>query len=330
MKLFSFVLILLLVSIATPLWAQLYDTEVISAELYSDTIQRTGKLDYKRTLNLAFKSSGYLTVLNVDAGDKFTKGQLLASLDITELNEQKNSHYAQLMQAKREVKRISQLMKGKLATERDMDAATTQVEITRSAYQVSYYNVEKAQIYAPFSGVVLARNTDLGELQSPGQIALEIAKLDWVVKVAITGQEVSQVQLGQKVRVTLSHLGMLDGVISKIPAIANAGSHLFTIEVLLPNIKLAPGMVAGQFAGVSIVFDSEQLIYRLPIAALIAVDDEGKAIVMAQSAENSSFTRHSFEVFKLNNDFIYVNAASNTEALVVVTKGWQNYSVGEK
>ena len=272
MKLFSIVLILLLISMATPLLAQLYDTEVINAELYSDTIQRTGKLDYKRTLSLSFKNTGYLTLLNVDAGDRFTQGQLLASLDITELNEQKNSHYAQLMQAKREVKRISQLMAGKLATERDMDAATTQVEITRSAYQVAYYNVEKAQIYAPFSGVVLARNTELGELQSPGQAALKIAKLDWVVKVAITGHEVSQVQLGQKVRVSLSHIGFVEGVISKIPAVANEGSNLFTIEVLLPKINLTPAMIAGQFAGVSIAFDSEQFIYRLPIAALVAVD----------------------------------------------------------
>ena len=54
--------------------AQSYDTEVISAELYSDTIKRTGKLDYKRTLNLSFKSSGYLALLNVDEGRSLIKG----------------------------------------------------------------------------------------------------------------------------------------------------------------------------------------------------------------------------------------------------------------
>ena len=76
----------------TPLAAQSYDTEIISAELYNDTIQRTGKLDYKRTLALSFKSTGYLDLLTVDEGDQFTKGQLLASLDITELKQQKNSN----------------------------------------------------------------------------------------------------------------------------------------------------------------------------------------------------------------------------------------------
>ena len=328
MKLLPIVFTLLLFFSAKPILAQSYDTEVISAELYSDTIQRTGKLDYKRTLSLSFKSSGYLRLLNVDEGDQFTKGQLLASLDITELKEQKNSDYAQLTQAKREVKRISRLLDDKMASERDMDTAITQVETTRAAYQVSYYNLEKAQIYAPFSGVVLARNTELGELQSPGQTALKVAKLDWVVKVALTGQEISQVQLDQKVKVSLSHIGIVDGVISKIPAIASDESNLFIIEVLLPKVKITSGMVAGQLAAVSIAFDSDKFVYRLPIAALVAVDDNGKAIVIAQSPDNSDFKQYSFDVFQLDNDYVYLKANRNDEPLKIMTKGWQNYSLG--
>ncbi|MBA6391100.1 efflux RND transporter periplasmic adaptor subunit [Colwellia sp. BRX10-3] len=328
MKLFSIIFTLLLILLTAPSQGQSYDTELISAELYSETIQRTGKLDFKRTLSLAFKSSGYLTLLSVEEGELFNKGQLLASLDITELKEQKNSNFAQLTQAKREVERISQLMESKLASERQMDTAITQVETTRAAYQVSYYNLQKAQIYAPFSGVVLARDTELGELQSPGQQVLKVAKLDWIIKVALTGQEVSQVRLDQKVRVSLSHIGIVEGIISKIPAIASADSNLFTIEVSLPKSKITAGMIAGQLAGVNIAFDSDKFVYRLPIAALVAVDDDGKAIVIAQSFDNSDFTQHSFEVFQLDNDYIYLKANRNDEPLNIITKGWQNYSVG--
>jgi multidrug efflux system membrane fusion protein len=327
MKLFSIVFTLLLILLAAPSLAQSYDTELISAELYSETIQRTGKLDFKRTLSLSFKSSGYLTLLSIDEGEQFNKGQLLASLDITVLKEQKNSNFAQLTQAKREVERISQLMESKLASERQMDTAITQVETTRSAYQVSYYNLQKAQIYAPFAGVVLARDTELGELQSPGQQVLKVAKLDWIIKVALTGQEVSQVRLEQRVRVSLSHIGIVEGIISKIPAIANADSNLFTIEVSLPKSKINAGMIAGQLAGVNIAFDSDKFVYRLPIAALVAVDDNGKAIVIAQSFDHSDFTQHSFEVFQLDNDYVYLKANRNDEPLVIITKGWQNYSV---
>ena len=51
---------------------------------------------------------------------------------------------------------------------------------------------------------------------------LKIAKLEWVVKVALTGQEVSQVRLNQKVNVALNHMGRVEGIISKIPATANS------------------------------------------------------------------------------------------------------------
>jgi len=327
MKLFSIVFTLLLILMTKPLLAQSYDTEVVSAELYSDTIQRTGKLDYKRTLSLSFKSSGYLTLLNVDEGEQFNKGQLLASLDITELTEQKNSNYAQLMQAKREVKRISRLMEEQMASERDMDIATTKVEAMRAAYQISYYNLEKAEIYAPFSGIVLARSTELGELQNPGEEALKVAKLEWVVKVALTGQEVSQVYLDQKVKVSLNHVGIIEGVVSKIPAIASVGSNLFTIEVLLSKSNIKSGMIAGQFAGVNIAFESDKYVYRLPIAALIAVDEEGKAIFIAQAQESSSFTQHSVEVLQLDSDYVYLKASLSDEPLKVMTKGWQDYSM---
>ena len=121
-----------------PLLAQSYDTEVIKAELYNNTVQRTGKLDYRRTLSLSFKSAGYLAQLNVDEGETFEQGQLLASLNVTELQEEKNSYYAQLTQAKRDVKRINRLMDEKLASERDLDMAMTEVETIRAAYPVSY------------------------------------------------------------------------------------------------------------------------------------------------------------------------------------------------
>lgn len=322
--------ILLLTLFSSQAISQSYDTEVVVAELYSDTINRTGKLDYKRTLNLSFKNGGYLALLNVDEGEKFNKGQLLASLDITELKEDKNANYAQLLQAKREVKRISRLMEEKMASERDLDNAITAVETTRAAYQVSYYNLEKAQLYAPFSGIVLARNTELGELQSPGQEVLKVAKLEWVIKVALTGQEVSQVRLQQNVKVSLNHIGVVNGVVSKIPAIADGDSNLFVIEVLLPDTVSNVGMVAGQLAGVSIAFESDNFVYRLPISALVAVDEQGHAIVVAQEPGKSAFNKQRFEISQLDNDYVYLKAARIGADLKIMTKGWQNFSESGK
>jgi len=115
---------------------QNYELSTISVEPYTNKIQRTGKLAFKRTLNLSFKSTGYLTALSVDEGDYFTKGQILARLDISELIEDKNAKYAQLLQAKRDVNRITKLIKNNLSSEQQLDNAKTLVETTRAAYKL--------------------------------------------------------------------------------------------------------------------------------------------------------------------------------------------------
>lgn len=312
--------------------AQQYDAESVSASPFMDVIQRTGKLDFKRTLSLSFKSGGYLTSLSVDEGDTFNRGDLLASLDTAELIATKNSTYAQLLQAKREVNRVRKLMAQNLSSDQELDRANTQVETTRAAYRVAFYNLEKSQVFAPFDGVVLERKTELGELQSPGVEVLKVASLqnNWVIKVALTGPEVAQVRLGQKVRVRLQHIGEVSGVVNRIPAIANTDGHLFTIDVLLPELELKRGIIAGQLADVTIDFTTDNVVYQVPISALMSINDQGQALVMVTSALKEQPEQKAFEVFKMDNQFIYLLAENEQDILRIVTTGWQNISLGNK
>ena len=303
-----------------------YDAEEVVVEPYFNEIRRSGKLDFKRTLNLSFKSTGYLTRLTVDEGDVFKADQLLAALETDELIEEKNASYAELLQAKRDVKRVKKLAEQKLSFEQELDSAETRVETTRARYKVAYYNLEKAQIVAPFDGVVLARHTELGELQSPGTQVLQVAALNnnWIARVALTGEEVSRVRTGQSVTVILERLGEVEGVITKVPAMANTQGQLFMIEMLLPGLSLTQGVAAGQIVEVVIKTSSYQAVYRLPIEGLMAVDDNGKAQVMVSAASNpgqKDFIRQAFEILALDNRYVYLLANEGDRPLNVVTRG---------
>lgn len=324
-----FLITVITIFAASSSFSQSYDLEQVIVEPYADTIKRTGKLDFKRTLNLSFKSSGYLTKLSVDEGQYFEKGQLIASLDTTELVQNKNARYAELLQAKREVNRQRKLLANELSSQQKLDIVLTKVETTRSAYQIAFYNLEKAQVFAPFSGVVLNRYTELGELQSPGHEILKVAALEqnWVVKVALTGNEVSQVRLGQKVNVTLQALGIVVGEVSKIPVIANTEGNMFIIEVLLPNLTLKSGIVAGQIAEITIDFTSDNFVYRLPISALISVDDNGQAVVITKNQQELAYQH--YDIYRLDNQFVYLFASVDDEPLQIVTSGWQHIALGQ-
>ncbi len=309
--------------------AQQFDVVQVNVEPYHQEIKRTGKLDFKRTVNLSFKSVGYLTGLSIDEGGYFAKGQSLAQLDVAELIEDKNSKYAQLMQAKREVNRISALLAKKLSSQQQLDNALTLVETRRAAYKVAYYNLEKAQIIAPFDGIVLKRQTDLGELQSPGKAVLTVAAIanNWIIKVALTETEINQVRLNQAVKVNLYQLGIVNGVISKIPALADPRSNLFTIEVLLPKFSRQVRIIAGQLAEVIIATKSKKMVYRVPMSALIAVDAQGLAIVAVKSAQQQKIHREKFTIFEMDNNYLYLLAQKDAQPLQLITQGWQQLPV---
>ncbi len=307
--------------------AKNYDVEEVVVEPFIDVIKRTGKVNFKRTLNLSFKASGFLTQLSVDEGDRFEKQQLLASLDTTELEEDKNAKYALLLQAKRDVNRIKTLLDKELSSQQELDNALTNVETARANYKIAFYNLEKALIYAPFSGIVVARYTELGELQSPNKEALKVAALEnnLVVSVALTGEEISLVRLKQRVRVNLHHLGSLAGVISKIPAIADSESHLFIIEVLLPFSDASLSLIAGQIAQVIINVDKNDFTYRLPVAALNSIDEHGNALIAID--KNGGLQQQAFKILKLDNHYLYIQAKANGDPLKVITQGWQHLSL---
>jgi len=308
-------------------YAKNYDVEEVVVEPFIDVIKRTGKVNFKRTLNLSFKATGFLTQLSVDEGDRFEKQQLLASLDTTELEEDKNAKYALLLQAKRDVNRIKILLEKELSSQQDLDNALTNEETARANYKIAFYNLEKALVYAPFSGIVVARYTELGELQSPGKETLKVAALEnnLVVRVALTGEEISLVRLKQRVRVNLHHLGYLEGLISKIPAIADSASHLFIIEVLLPFSDTNLPLIAGQIAQVIINVDKNDFIYRLPVAALNSIDGYGNALIAID--KNGGLQQKAFKILKLDNHYLYIQAEPNGAPLKVITQGWQHLSL---
>jgi len=321
-KFISFILSLCFITTVQATSNDGYQLTTIEAEPYTQVIQRTGKVDFARVVNLSFKTAGFLTQMNVDEGDVFESKQLLAALDTAELKADKNATYARLLQAKRNVNRIEILLQKDLSSQRELDDALTTVETTRAAYRVAYYNLDKAQISAPFNGVVVHRNTDLGELQSPGVRVLQVATLsnNLVASVALTGEEIPLVYLNQKVKVHLAYLGLVDGVISKIPAIADSRNHLFIIEVSLLENELNKPLIVGQLARILIYAQSKDFVYRLPIEALNAVNSQGEAIITIE--KNNTPEQKSFAIYKIDNEFLYLVAQENSVALDVITLGW--------
>jgi len=79
---------------------------------------------------------------------------------------------------------------------------------------------------------------------------------------------------------------------------------------------------------VSIDFSSNNFVYRVPLEALISVDDNGRALVLTKLSSADNTTQQAFDIFKIDNNYVYLIANKSQQTLNVVTRGWQHITLG--
>jgi RND family efflux transporter MFP subunit len=128
------------------------------------------------------RTNGYLKRWYVDIGSRVKTGQLLAEIDTPEVNQQLRqaradlaTSQANLSLSKITADRYAGLLKTDSVSKQESDNAAGDYEAKQAALQSAQANVRRLEelesfqrIYAPFSGVITARNTDVGALINSG------------------------------------------------------------------------------------------------------------------------------------------------------------------
>jgi len=245
--------------------------------------------------NLSFKSAGYVTQIkqvggadgrrrDIGAGDYIVRGTVLAQIRHEDLRHQVDQAAAALtqadaqhVQADLDYERAKALFATHSLTKPEFDQAQARFDSTRGAVDQAKATLRQAQLAfadadltAPFSGYILARNIELGNLAAPGMVAFTIADTS-AVKVAFGVPEyaVKQLRLGQEFTIHLQDDPKeYKGRVTSIAASADEKNRVFAVEVSVPNPKasLKPGMIASlSFTGVH-----KAPVPAVPLSAVVA------------------------------------------------------------
>jgi RND family efflux transporter MFP subunit len=128
------------------------------------------------------RTSGYLKKWYADIGANVKAGQLLAEIDSPEVDQQLQQARADLSTAQANMSlaeitstRYKDLLKTDSVAQQDVDNATGNYDARRTTVESAQANVKRLQemqafekVYAPFDGVLTARNTDVGQLIDSG------------------------------------------------------------------------------------------------------------------------------------------------------------------
>jgi RND family efflux transporter MFP subunit len=153
------------------------------------------------------RTNGYIKQWFVDIGQHVTKGQLMATIETPELDEQLQvakadlkSSQADLNLANTTSERYQNLLKSDSVSKQETDVAVSGAAAKRAAVEAAQANVRRLEqlqsfekIYAPYSGVVTVRNVDIGDLINAGSSAT-----------SATAKELFRIATVQQLRVFVS------------------------------------------------------------------------------------------------------------------------------
>jgi RND family efflux transporter MFP subunit len=128
------------------------------------------------------RTNGYLKRWTADIGAHVKAGQLLAEIDTPEVDDQLhqaradlNTAEANFRLAEKTAARWQALLKTDSVSQQEADQTQGDMEAKKAALQSARFNVARLekthsfkQIFAPFDGVITARNTDVGALIDAG------------------------------------------------------------------------------------------------------------------------------------------------------------------
>lgn len=289
---------------------------------YSLPIASSGLIATENESRLSFKIAGIVSKIYVKEGQSVTKGQLLASLDLTEINAQVSQAKNNLDKTKRDLERGQRLLKDSAATVEQLQNLQTAFQVADEAYRIATFNQQYATIRANQSGKVIRKLINEGELVSPGAPALIInaaAQNNWLVKIGLPDVDWVRVKLGDRVKVTTDAYPnfTFDGIVTTINEGADAVSGLYQAEV-----KVNPGnkkLASGLFAKVQIIPAEKTKLWIVPIEAL--VEGAGKrAYVFVANADQKTVRKVAVTIAYLEGAQAYLLSGLE-EVREVITAG---------
>lgn len=253
--------------ILTPV--QLAKIETVSR---SESIVASGLVASSEEAKLSFKIGGVIQKIYVSEGQKVGKGQLLASLNMTEIDAQVSQAKYGVEKAERDFKRVENMYKDTAATLEQMQNATTGFDVAKQNLQIAQFNRSYAQITSPIDGAVIKKMANEGELTGPGTPIFYITSNrqgDWVVRVGVSDKDWARLKVGDKASIVLDAYPneTFTGSVKKLAPAADPMNKLYEIEVRInTNGKR---FAAGLFAKVELKPAQSRAYVMVPIEAIV-------------------------------------------------------------
>lgn len=226
----------------------LVTVETVKDTVFSHYLEVQGNVNTKENLIIYPQFAGILNTVNVIAGQKVSKGQVLGTIDDGGLSQQLAQLENQLALAKTTFERQKRLWDQKIGSEIQYLQAQTNMVSQQKAVSQMKAQLAKTRVIAPFNGVIDELIAERGQVVGPGQGLMRIVNLNnMFISTTVPESYIGKLKVGTEVSVYLASLGKsFNGKIRQVGNNINPNNRSFGIEVSVPNTDnlLRPNQVA--------------------------------------------------------------------------------------
>jgi RND family efflux transporter MFP subunit len=284
-------------------------------------IRAAGTVRLRQETQLGFTTAGRIARITVNAGDRVSKGQLLAFLDTTTVNAQLGAANAEQVRAGGELRRSTKLYRDGWVTKARLDNAQAAYDAAVASTKVRRFATETARIYAPSSGVILARAAEPTQVVNEGTPILTLGEeaRGYVLRIPVPDRDAVHLAVGLPATVRIVSLGetVITGQVIQIGGRADQGTGTFEVEISLPKTV---GMRSGQIGSAEIVSQdqSQSSSILVPPSALFAPRaGEGFVYVVPEGGDTVSLRK--IKIAEARDGGVRVLSGLNPGELVVVS-----------
>lgn len=212
-------------------------------------VEIQGSVQSDDLVNVTAEVAGIISSMPVEEGQNVNRGQLIAKIDLEQVNKQIAEIEKSLELAKDVFERQQRLWNQKIGSEMQFLQAKNNKERLEKSLETAKFQLSKANIYAPISGVIEMKHLKAGEMAGPGMPIVTILNTAKVKVVAeVPENYITAINKGEKVSINIPALNQeFEAPVSLVGRTINPANRTFSVEVNLRNPKglLKPNLLAN-------------------------------------------------------------------------------------
>ncbi len=269
------------------------------------TLSLSGKIEAVNNARLSTRMMGFVNRINVEIGDKVKKGELLVSINNSDLQAKLAQVNAKITQAQagynnaeKDYNRFKNLFEENSASQKELDDVTANYEMAKARLEAARQMKNEIQaqfayvnIRAPFGGVITNKFVEEGDMANPGMPLVAMESPDaFEVRASVPESEVSSIKEGTAVQVKVKTLNKtLKGKISEISTSAKNTGSQYPVKISLE--ETGDEIRSGMYVSIEIPVEQKSATDRVLIPSEAVIHHGDLTGIYTISSQNTALLR---------------------------------------